>query len=203
MRHRRHGRQHGPCDCPCVRSRGRVGRRLRRDGRARTRRGCIRTRHDFLLVGLVLLVAAARLSTPTLPPLLVGSALIGAGACAFFTVTTGPVLESNRGRKRARDDLGSAHRPVHRALDSRHWSRGGARPRLKRTQHGAGLRRPCRRVGRCGLRLDAPRTAVREDLSERPSRSRLAPEDLPGCATRSRPQVPRIEPPAAGATIGP
>jgi NAD(P)-dependent dehydrogenase (short-subunit alcohol dehydrogenase family) len=92
-----------------------------------------------MLVGLVLLVAAVRRSTPTLPLLLVGSGAIGAGACAFFTVTTEPVRESNRGRKQPRDDLGSAHRPVRsRALES-----------------------------------------------------------------RSRPQVPRIEQPAAGATIGP
>jgi hypothetical protein len=88
-------------------------------------------------------------------------------------------------------------------LDDPADCQGGARPRLKRTQHGAGLRHPCRRVGRFGLRLDAPRTAVREDVSERLSRSRPAPENLPACATRSRPQVARIEPPAAGATIGP
>ena len=121
------------------------------------------------------------------------------GRVCLITVTTGPVLERNCGREQPRDDLGSVHRAARRALGARHRSRGSARPRLKRTQRGAGLRNRCRRVGRCGLRLDAPRTAVPEDLNERLSRS-PAPEDLQhvplgrdhtdraaGCGSRHRP----------------
>ena len=51
MRHHGHGRQHGPRDSPGVRARGRVGRRLRRDGRARRvdrRDGARRGRRDGL-----------------------------------------------------------------------------------------------------------------------------------------------------------
>jgi MFS family permease len=45
-----------------------------------------------MLVGLVLLVTAVRLSTPSLPLFLVSGALIGAGAGAVFKGTTGLVL---------------------------------------------------------------------------------------------------------------
>jgi MFS family permease len=47
-----------------------------------------------MLVGLVLLVVAVRLSTPSLALFLIGGALIGAGAGAVFKGTTGIVLEA-------------------------------------------------------------------------------------------------------------
>jgi MFS family permease len=47
-----------------------------------------------MLVGLVLLVIAVRLSTPSLALFLVGGALIGAGAGAVYKGTTGIVLEA-------------------------------------------------------------------------------------------------------------
>jgi predicted MFS family arabinose efflux permease len=47
----------------------------------------------FMLVGLVLLVVAVRLSTPSLAIFLIAGALIGAGAGAVFKGTTGIVLE--------------------------------------------------------------------------------------------------------------
>jgi hypothetical protein len=47
-----------------------------------------------MLVGLALLVAAVRLSTPSLALFLVGGALIGAGAGAVFKGTTGLVLDA-------------------------------------------------------------------------------------------------------------
>src|SRR6266566_3240165 len=47
-----------------------------------------------MLVGLALLVAGVRLSTPSLALFLVGGALIGAGAGAVFKGTTGLVLEA-------------------------------------------------------------------------------------------------------------
>jgi len=46
-----------------------------------------------LLVGLVLLVTAVRLSTPSLALFLISGALIGAGAGAVFKGTTGLVLD--------------------------------------------------------------------------------------------------------------
>jgi hypothetical protein len=46
-------------------------------------------------VGLVLLVVAVRLSTPSLATFLIGGALIGAGAGAVFKGTTGIVLEAS------------------------------------------------------------------------------------------------------------
>jgi hypothetical protein len=49
----------------------------------------------FMLVGLVLLVAAVRLSTPSLAMFLIAGALIGAGAGAVFKGTTGIVLETS------------------------------------------------------------------------------------------------------------
>jgi predicted MFS family arabinose efflux permease len=49
----------------------------------------------FMLVGLVLLVAAVRLSTPSLALFLIAGALIGAGAGAVFKGTTGLVLEAS------------------------------------------------------------------------------------------------------------
>jgi hypothetical protein len=48
-----------------------------------------------MLVGLVLLVVAVRLSTPSLAIFLIGGALIGAGAGAVFKGTTGIVLEAS------------------------------------------------------------------------------------------------------------
>ena len=48
----------------------------------------------FMLVGLVLLVVAVRLSTPSLAMFLIAGALIGAGAGAVFKGTTGIVLEA-------------------------------------------------------------------------------------------------------------
>jgi MFS family permease len=48
-----------------------------------------------MLVGLVLLVIAVRLSTPSLAIFLIGGALIGAGAGAVFKGTTGIVLEAS------------------------------------------------------------------------------------------------------------
>jgi MFS family permease len=48
-----------------------------------------------MLIGLVLLVVAVRLSTPSLAMFLVGGALIGAGAGAVFKGTTGIVLEAS------------------------------------------------------------------------------------------------------------
>ena len=48
-----------------------------------------------MLVGLVLLVVAVRLSTPSLAMFLIGGALIGAGAGAVFKGTTGIVLEAS------------------------------------------------------------------------------------------------------------
>jgi predicted MFS family arabinose efflux permease len=48
-----------------------------------------------MLVGLVLLVVAVRLSTPSLATFLIGGALIGAGAGAVFKGTTGIVLEAS------------------------------------------------------------------------------------------------------------
>jgi hypothetical protein len=47
-----------------------------------------------MVVGLVLLVTAVRLSTPSLALFLVGGALIGAGAGLVFKGTTGIVLEA-------------------------------------------------------------------------------------------------------------
>jgi hypothetical protein len=47
-----------------------------------------------MLIGLVLLVTAVRLSTPNLALFLVGGAMIGAGAGAVFKGTTGIVLEA-------------------------------------------------------------------------------------------------------------
>lgn len=49
----------------------------------------------FMLVGLVLLVVAVRLSTPSLAIFLISGALIGAGAGAVFKGTTGIVLEAS------------------------------------------------------------------------------------------------------------
>jgi MFS family permease len=49
----------------------------------------------LMLVGLVLLVVAVRLSTPSLAMFLIGGALIGAGAGAVFKGTTGIVLEAS------------------------------------------------------------------------------------------------------------
>jgi predicted MFS family arabinose efflux permease len=49
----------------------------------------------FMLVGLVLLVVAVRLSTPSLAIFLIAGALIGAGAGAVFKGTTGIVLEAS------------------------------------------------------------------------------------------------------------
>jgi predicted MFS family arabinose efflux permease len=49
----------------------------------------------FMLVGLVLLVVAVRLSTPNLAVFLIAGALIGAGAGAVFKGTTGIVLETS------------------------------------------------------------------------------------------------------------
>jgi hypothetical protein len=49
----------------------------------------------LMLVGLVLLVIAVRLSTPSLAMFLIGGALIGAGAGAVFKGTTGIVLEAS------------------------------------------------------------------------------------------------------------
>jgi predicted MFS family arabinose efflux permease len=49
----------------------------------------------FMLVGLVLLVVAVRLSTPSLAVFLIAGALIGAGAGAVFKGTTGIVLEAS------------------------------------------------------------------------------------------------------------
>jgi predicted MFS family arabinose efflux permease len=49
----------------------------------------------FMLVGLVLLVVAVRLSTPSLAMFLIAGALIGAGAGAVFKGTTGIVLEAS------------------------------------------------------------------------------------------------------------
>jgi MFS family permease len=46
-----------------------------------------------MLVGLVLLVTAVRLSTPSLALFLISGALIGAGAGAVFKGTTGLVLD--------------------------------------------------------------------------------------------------------------
>jgi MFS family permease len=48
-----------------------------------------------MLVGLVLLVTAVRLSAPSLALFLIGGALIGAGAGAVFKGTTGIVLEAS------------------------------------------------------------------------------------------------------------
>jgi MFS family permease len=48
-----------------------------------------------MLAGLVLLVVSVRLSTPSLGLFLMGGALIGAGAGAVFTGTTGLVLEAS------------------------------------------------------------------------------------------------------------
>jgi predicted MFS family arabinose efflux permease len=48
----------------------------------------------FMVVGLVLVVTAVRLSTPSLALFLVGGALIGAGAGLVFKGTTGIVLEA-------------------------------------------------------------------------------------------------------------
>jgi MFS family permease len=47
-----------------------------------------------MVIGLVLLVVAVRLSTPSLAMFLIGGALIGAGAGAVFKGTTGLVLEA-------------------------------------------------------------------------------------------------------------
>ena len=47
-----------------------------------------------MVVGLVLLVVAVRLSTPSLALFLIGGALIGAGAGAVYKGTTGLVLEA-------------------------------------------------------------------------------------------------------------
>ena len=47
-----------------------------------------------MVIGLVLLVLAVRLSTPSLAMFLIGGALIGAGAGAVFKGTTGLVLEA-------------------------------------------------------------------------------------------------------------
>jgi predicted MFS family arabinose efflux permease len=49
----------------------------------------------FMLVGLVLLVVAVRLSPPSLAMFLIAGALIGAGAGAVFKGTTGIVLEAS------------------------------------------------------------------------------------------------------------
>jgi hypothetical protein len=48
-----------------------------------------------MLVGLALLVASVRLSTPSLALFLIGGSLIGAGAGAVFKGTTGLVLEAS------------------------------------------------------------------------------------------------------------
>ncbi len=48
----------------------------------------------FMVVGLVLLVVAVRLSTPSLALFLIGGALIGAGAGAVYKGTTGLVLQA-------------------------------------------------------------------------------------------------------------
>ena len=47
-----------------------------------------------MIAGLVLLVIAVRLSTPSLALFLIGGALIGAGAGAVYKGTTGIVLEA-------------------------------------------------------------------------------------------------------------
>jgi len=47
-----------------------------------------------MIAGLVLLVVAVRLSTPSLALFLIGGALIGAGAGAVYKGTTGIVLEA-------------------------------------------------------------------------------------------------------------
>ena len=48
----------------------------------------------FMVVGLVLLVVAVRLPTPSLALFLIGGALIGAGAGAVYKGTTGLVLQA-------------------------------------------------------------------------------------------------------------
>jgi MFS family permease len=48
----------------------------------------------FMVVGLVLLVVAVRLSTPSLALFLIGGVLIGAGAGAVYKGTTGLVLQA-------------------------------------------------------------------------------------------------------------
>jgi hypothetical protein len=47
-----------------------------------------------MIVGLVLLVVAVGLSTPSLALFMIGGALIGAGAAAIYKGTTGIVLEA-------------------------------------------------------------------------------------------------------------
>ena len=53
-----------------------------------------------MVVGLVLLVVAVRLSTPSLALFLIGGALIGAGAGAVYKGTTGIVLEATEPENR-------------------------------------------------------------------------------------------------------
>jgi MFS family permease len=53
-----------------------------------------------MVVGLVLLVVAVRLSAPSLALFLIGGALIGAGAGAVYKGTTGIVLEATESENR-------------------------------------------------------------------------------------------------------
>lgn len=55
-----------------------------------------------MVVGLVLLVVAVRLSAPSLALFLIGGALIGAGAGAAYKGTTGILLEATEPRTASR-----------------------------------------------------------------------------------------------------
>ena len=115
-----------------------------------------------MLVGLVLLVTAVRLSSPSLALFLVGGAFIGAGAGAVFKGTTGIVLEAAAPEDRLRMTSAAPHRPLHRALDSGDRRRNRARPGRQRAEHRARLRHP-RRTGHSRGRVGAARAARAEN----------------------------------------
>ena len=114
-----------------------------------------------MLVGLVLLVTAVRLSTPSLALFLISGALIGAGAGAVFKGTTGLVLDGTAPENRVAmtSELLIA---LFVGLSVPVVGAGSrARPRCKRAEHGARLRH-LRRAGSRRGRMGAARAQAEE-----------------------------------------
>ena len=119
-----------------------------------------------MLVGLVLLVTAVRLSSPSLALFLISGGSDRRGRGRRLQRDDRPRARWDGTREPRGDELGIAHRPLRRALGSRHRRGGRARPRCKRAEHRARLRH-LRRAGSRRRRMGAARAQAEERATGR------------------------------------
>ncbi len=145
-----------------------------------------------MLVGLVLLVTAVRLSTPSLALFLDQRRPDRRGRGRRLQGDDRPRARRDGTREPRGDELGVAHRALRRALGSRHRRGSRARPGCKRAEHRARLRHPRRaRSRRC--RMGAARAQA-----ERGSTGRIAMSTI----TTAIDDTPRTRPAAPGSFCG-